>query len=1607
LAGSGSSVEEAIAAAQARMPPAARGLFAAFARALLREVGSAHGVGVKALAGVAAEVFEFARVRKAEEIRLRARNPEGRPGRTVIEVAQADRSFIVDSVRLLLRRRGLQERVFLHPILRLRRDADGELAGVQDPTSEAAEAGASPESVLYAEVAPRVEEGGLPALEAALREVLEQVREVTRDYPRLVRAVRELGANLEFAGRFVQGGSARAAKICRFLDWLVEGHFVFAGLRRYALRPAPVAGGEPRLALMRGSGLGLWRDDASSWFAEERLRSELPADLAAFLDDPRIIAIDKSRLESRLHRPGRLDRVLVKEHDEAGRVTGFAILFGLFTQRALRTPGSQIPLLAERLESILAGEVAPPGSHRYKAIVAAFDSAPVEFLLGSDVPGIAAVIREVVETEGSKRAALVLSRDRSGRSFYAAVLLPREGYREDLRSRLRRFLEERTGATYIDDRVSFLEERTAALHFFCTTSARGGLELPPDEELEREIQALCARWEDRLVDALLERHGEVRGHELAARWEMAFPEALRVRTDPLDAVRDIEALEALAATGEPQFAFYFGRGDESRETATLKLFLREAPLLSELLPVVDHFGLRVVDAQEARVTPHGRPAAVVKSLRVLPLGAEQEDLDAVFPRLARGISAVLARQVADDELNGLVLAAGLDWRQVDVLRAYLEYFLQLQIPLTRPFLRAVLLQNPLAVRQLVRLFEARLDPALPAGERAAREERERTAFEGYRDRIPSLNEDRALNGLRALIEATLRTSFFAAQRRPHRVAFKIDPAALPELRPPRPWREIFVHSQQLMGIHLRGGPVARGGIRFSDRFDDLRVEILGLMRTQTIKNGLIVPVGAKGGFVLKQAGVPSSELRALADAQYRIFVESLLDLTDNLSPEGRVIPPGGVHRRDGDDPYLVVAADKGTAHLSDAANEVARAADFWLGDAFASGGSEGYDHKRYGITARGAFECVKHHFSELGIDPERDSFSVAGIGDMSGDVFGNGLLLMRRARLLAAFDHRHVFLDPDPDPERAFQERRRLFALPRSSWADYDPNAISAGGGVFPRDAKRIALSARARELLGVASARPSGPEVVRAILALPVDLLWNGGIGTYVKASAESHADVGDRSNDPVRIDATELRARVVGEGGNLGLTQAARSEAALRGVRLDADSIHNSGGVDLSDHEVNYKILLAPLVRSGRLGPAERHAALFEVDELACQDVLAHNRSQSLAISLDERRSREDPVPFLRAIELCCRAQQLGPDELGLPDAAALEERRSRPEPVGLTRPELAVLLGLAKLEARRALSGSPLLADPFLAPLFAGYFPERYRRDFAEAVAAHRLRPEITAMVLANRLLDAGGAALLTSLATELEAGVPEVAAAVLEAEEVLEAPRLRAELLALAPTTLRGAGLYDALLELDASVRTTARALVQSRSAGLDAVRLERRRAALAELRARLADFLTPGGLAALEQRRDRLAARGLPPELAAHLATAPICDRALSVVRLAESGRATLLDAARAYARIGEATGIDWVHRRLADARPGDLWDRLLLVDARAHLLELQHALTDAALAARPGEPLAGVEAFLAANAAALERVRALQERAVASGSASALAVLTQRLRALRGPSEAA
>jgi len=1585
-------IAEIVSAGRAMVDEELRSSFADFAKQLLSSGRSLTGSDAGAVARLVVEAFEFCSRREEEEIKLALLPASGASSGSVLLVLQRDRPFLTDTVRLALRRHELRWRAMLHPVLSIERDSSGELVSFTGPAKESL-------NVVELQTSIASDAAGYE-IEAALRSALSLVQDVTADHQRMLSVVRELSANVGLAAGSIPGGEERCAKIQRFLDWIVDQRFLFVGLRRYTLANE---GGELEIALRPDSGLGYWRrHDTESLFLEPKRGLQVPKAFADLMRDPPLIQVEKSRIESTIHRNGRLDRILITEYDESGRPCGFTILFGLFTFRALRTPGSQVPLLAERLDWILESDGAAPGSHRHKAIVAAFDAAPVEFLLGSDTEGVRALIGELADRDSNEEAHLVLRADRSGRSFYAAVLMPRELYRESLRMQIGELLRKRTGVAYTDERASFFEDDTAALHFFCTSSA-DALELPPLEVLEQEIQILCARWEDLFADAL--RESGVKGWaRLADSYGRAFPDGLRLLTRPSDAVRDVEALERLHASGEPQVSLYFDAsegslsGEEAGEHTTLKLYLPEAVLLSDLLPIVDKFGIRVVDAQQSEMRVGERAPCFVNTLRILPLGDRQADLDGISKKLSEALCAAIMGRVASDELASLVLLAGLDWREVDCIRAYLDYFAQIQGQLTRPFVRSVLLENPLIVRRIVEYHEARLaeSPDLEAADKRADE------LEGiiasYREGISSLNEDRAIGALIALINATLRTNFFAERAKPHRIAFKVDPTGLPEVDDPRPYREIFVHSVDLMGIHLRGGEVARGGLRWSDRLSDLRTEILGLMRTQTLKNGIIVPVGAKGGFVLERQSAEPSVARAQADAQYRIFIASLLEITDNVAEDGRVVPPAGVRRRDGDDPYLVVAADKGTAHLSDTANEVAESRGFWLGDAFASGGSEGYDHKKYGITARGAWECVLHHFAELGLDPTKDDYSVAGIGDMSGDVFGNGLLLARRARLRAAFDHRHIFLDPDPDPERSWQERRRLFELPRSNWGDYDETLISSGGGVFPRAAKRIRLTPPLQEMLALESSQATGDEVVRAILSMRVDLLWNGGIGTYVKAAAETHEEVGDRNSDSVRIDAGELRARVVGEGGNLGLTQRARVEASRAGVRLDSDAVHNSAGVDLSDHEVNFKILMAPTLRSGRLSRAERTALLFEVADEACEQVLDHNRGQALSISLDERRSRQDLDLFRSALAHLCAAQGIEGEAVGLPSDRDLERRASSGG--GLTRPELSVLLGLAKLDTRRSLAASAAIDSASLGRYYASYFPERLRERFAEEMKSHRLRREITALIMTNRLLDAGGVTIIPTFVSDLGIGVVESAYLLLAAEEILRVPYFHRRLIEGKQGVPREAT-YAALLEFDLAVRRVARLIFREGYDPLDPVWLSTWQDGLFVLREKLASFLTEQESLITSSRREEFQRAGLPRELATDIATLPLADRGLNIVCASQHTGAPLLDTARVYAHLGESTGINTGYQRLAHIRPEDEWDRMILIDLRGRLLGLQRALTQFVLTRATGDPLRETNEFLSARASDLARIRDLGARSEAHLQVNVMSVYVQALEQLR------
>jgi len=1444
--------------------------------------------GSDAVHEIALDAAAFAAQRLPEEIRVRVENPGGhRAGRTTVELALADQPFIVDSVRLGFRRLGHRELLLVHPLLALEREADGSVARLGRD-----EVARTRESFVYAELRQLGSEGERRALQLELERALADARCIVADHALMLARLHEHVANLEACAATLPGGPERARELAAMLRWLEARNFLFMGYRRYQARRGR-RGWE--VELEPGSGLGLLRGAADSRFAEPGADVPPPPLVGERLDDGRVIFFDKTRSDSTVHRRGRLDSVSLKLLDRDARPTGFGRFVGLLTHRALRMRPSDIPILAARRARVVASLGAEPGSHTYKTALEAYDCLPVEFLFPADQADAARVVGRIVAAAERRKLEVSTVADATNRSFFVSVALPRQLYEERIREEIDALFEREHGVRHIDQRSSFLDDDLALVHFFCGSDRE--LELARLDRLEGEIAAIVERWEDRFEAALLADQPSDRALRLADAYADAFPESHRVVTSAAEAVLDVRHLERLHG-GETavELGLDFATAYGDSRTHRLKIYLRERPYLTALLSVVHQFGIRVIDATSTEVRALARPSLWIVSFRIEPMAPGASSAGEVEARVLDGLRAALGGRVDSDDLNRLILGADLDWRSVDVLRAYLEYARQIGQAQRGAAMRESLVRHPEAARACVRLFRARFDPALGAARDTELAEAER-ALAAAREPIPSAADDRVFALLENLVQATLRTAFFAqaAPGGPHEVAFKLDSHRVRGLPAPAPWVEIFVHSCELVGVHLRGGPIARGGLRWCDRAEDVRSEVLALWRTQMVKNGLIVPAGAKGGFALRRPPEDPAAARADADRLYARFVSALLRLTDDVR-EGCATPPAGVVRRDGDDPYLVVAADKGTAHLSDVANRKAAEHGFWLGDAFASGGSNGYDHKREAITARGAWLCARRHFAELGRDPDAESFSAIGIGDMSGDVFGNGLLLMPRAKLVAAFDHRHVFVDPDPDPQRAFEERTRLFALPRSSWADYARDALSAGGGVFERGAKRIALSSEARAALGTTAETLSGEELVRAVLRAPVDLLWNGGIGTYVKSSDESHAAAGDRANDAVRVDAREVRARIVAEGGNVGFTQAARVELALAGGRIDTDAIHNAGGVALSDHEVNFKILLAPRAADGSLGPGERNGALRDCAEAADLAVLDACASQSRCLSLDLGRAARDSQRFADAADHLVAHADL---DAALERLPARESLRAR----AWTRPELAVLLGYTKRWCKRELAASGLPQHPLLASLLRGYFPPALAQRFAHELETHQLRDAITATRLANHVVDRAGVTLLPELTRAVGAPLADVLCAWFSVDQLLEAELARA-----AASTLEGQIAVE-----DALGQAALIALGLEGRALFDPEHERRRRAALAELRAKVA--------------ADSL------PELV----------RALAVPWIAERSDAPVARAYEIWKDLGARTRIHFLLDRLGQIELGDGWNR---AGAAALALEMQRVLAE-------------------------------------------------------------
>jgi len=1438
----------------------------------------------EALAAATASLWSLASRREPGEALVRVTRPGSPAGpRAVAEIVTDDMPFLVDSAVAALTKGGRVVRQLLHPVTRIRRDADGRLLGWGEGPG-----GLTLESWMRIEFTGSARRQGGddgPALESALRSVMDDVRAATTGYDAMLALVRR--AEHEVAS----APAPDAMPAPEFLRWLADDNFVLLGHRRI------MVGADGALAVVAAENLGLLRHPSVAIFEALADLAAVPPAVRAALLEPAALAVAKANLRSTVHRAQHGDGVVTRIFAADGAVIGVRMFYGLFAATAYNRNPRSIPLLAQKVDAILAASGVDPDSHDGRALRNTLDTWPRDELFQAPEAAIMAGARRALDLRLRPRAALVVRHDPFERFVSAIVWLPRDVFDTRLRERVGGMLARAFAGHIAAFYIALGDEPLARVNYIVSTNP-GAVPQVDVAVLETAIRQTARDFRDRLGEALIDAEGEAAAAGLIARWGDAFPAAYREAATAVQGAADLALAERALATGRAAIRLERQPGADA-EQLTMRLAQPGAPLpLADVLPLLESLGLRAIQEVPFDLDPAGAPPVV---LQVFGLRAGANADPAVFPALLDALDALLDGRAEADGFNRLVLRAGLTWRECWLLRTMHRWLKQVGFAFSQTSVEATLATHPAAARTLVDLFHTRFAPEHPTRDETALD----NAWSALLDGVANPDEDRILVRLMTLLRAVLRTNYH--QEKPY-LALKIGSADAGEMPLPRPWREIFVHSARMEGCHLRAGPVARGGIRWSDRREDFRTEILGLMKAQRLKNVVIVPTGAKGGFVLKQPPAANDRDAVMTEgvACYRILINAMLDMADTLDGT-QVATPGGIVRRDGDDPYMVAAADKGTATFSDIANGIAIERGFWLGDAFASGGSQGYDHKAMGITAKGAWVMIARHFAELGLDIQADPFTCVGVGDMSGDVFGNGLLVSRKTRLLAAFDHRHIFIDPDPDAEMSYDERARLFAMPRSSWADYDRGRISAGGGVFSRSEKRITLPAASAAWLGLPSTPIEPAVVMQAILRAPADLLYFGGIGTYVKAAAETQAEAGDRANDAIRVNGAELRARVLGEGANLAITQAGRIDYARVGAggtggRVNTDALDNSAGVSTSDHEVNIKILLADAEREGALTRRQRDDLLAAMTDEVGAQVLRDNHQQSLAVSLEMQDGVRDLASHAALMARLESEGTLDRAVSGLPDAAALQARAVAGE--ALLRPEVAALLPVAKLWLMDAIeAASPaddLTTDPAFIPSLLAYFPSELRDGFARFAERHRLRRQLIATMIANTVANRLGPAALGRLAAESSpvrvARAAWLAGALFGLEELCGA-------IDAAPASAMVR--LDALLAVRRLHESAARDLLGA--AELDAS-LE---AAVAALRPGIAALTASASLQAVTgPAAQRLRDAGLPENLAAQVAAAPFLAVAPAIVRLAESLGVPPSDAAAAWQRVGQSLGIE-------------------------------------------------------------------------------------------------
>ncbi len=1494
------------------------------------------------LYGAAVSHWNLTAHRHPGEVKLRVYNPEfeqhgWQSPHTVIEVVSDDMPFVVDSVTMELSRSGYGTHLVIHPVIRVLRDGDDNLIGVTEPGSGPPESRA--ESILHIEIDRETDRERLAELAQRIERVLGDVTRAVEDWQPM--RERALGLIDELSNGNVPVSQPALEEAQSFLRWLTEDRFTFLGYREYELlRESTSYGQRARLQVVADSGLGILRGRPASEITE---LSDQAFNLA-LADTP--LLLTKANSRATVHRPSYLDYVGVKRFDEQGRVIGERRFLGLFTTAAYKESPLAIPLLRGKVNYVLERAAFPPDSHDAKALREICESYPRDSLFQMEADELFRIAMGVLGLGERQRVRVFAHPDVLERFVTCLICLPRDRFNTENRLRAGSILLEAFDGTHFDWSLQLTESTVAKIQYI--VHCRDGVPDYDERDIEGQIVAAIRAWSDDLRDALIEEHGEQVGLPQFKRFETAFPPAYRADWLARSAVADIERIEEVEERGEPILRLY--RPLEAEEgVIRCKLFSLTRVSLSDVLPTFEHMGARVIDERPYEITPTDGPSLWIYDFGMRCAG---EDLEKIHDLFEEAFLGVWRGELEDDGLGALVLRAGLTGRQITVLRAIAKYLRQAGSPFTDSYIQRTVNGHPDIAVLLLRLFRARLDPDWqdePKAERLSDE------IVSAIDAVPSLDEDRILRSFHSVVCAILRTNYYrhdeeGSGRPPAYLSFKLDPEGISLLPQPRPKFEIFVYSPRMEGVHLRGGKVARGGIRWSDRPEDFRTEVLGLMKAQMVKNALIVPIGAKGGFVLKRppAGGDRDELHAEAVACFRMFLSGLLDLTDNIVGN-QVVGPDRVVRRDDDDPYLVVAADKGTATFSDIANEVAAQYDFWLGDAFASGGSRGYDHKAMGITARGAWESVKRHFRELGVDVQSTDFTVVGIGDMSGDVFGNGMLLSEHIRLVAAFNHQHIFLDPDPDPATSFAERRRLFELPHSSWSDYDTSLISEGGGIHLRTAKSIPLTDQVKQALDVDDDELSPAALISAILCARVDLLWNGGIGTYVKASTESHAEAGDKANDALRVDGEDLRCRVVGEGGNLGFTQAGRIEYALEGGRIYTDAIDNVAGVNCSDHEVNIKILLDSLVKAGDMTEKRRNALLEEMTDAVAEHVIAGSYSQTQAVSLSLFQAPTMLDVHGRLIRQLERRAGLNRKLEYLPSQSTISTRKK--EGRGLTSPELAVVMAFTKIFLHSELLDSDLPEDPYLRHDLERYFPPPLSERYREQMQHHRLRREIIATQVANQLVDLAGTTFFFRVGEETGAPASILARGFAVAREVYGMRELWGWVEAL-DNQVEAEIQLSMLVDVRRLVERATRWLVRAHPRQIDIEALVKRYEPGARmLWEAMPQILDEDDRETFEAHAENLMSEGVPDTLARRVAALPWALPAFDIIEVAEATGRTPDVVMRTSFRLTSRLRLGWLRERILALPRDNRWEALARAALRDDLNSLVRVLTQEVLQA--------------------------------------------------------